>query len=72
MSSLPFAIGDIVEINEDCISDAPTLADLVGQRGRVETMGISWVKITIGEKPRRLIISADKLRRVEDEDTHRF
>jgi small-conductance mechanosensitive channel len=53
MSSLPFSIGDIVEINEECISDDPTLSDLLGQRGRVETMGISWVKISIGDRPQR-------------------
>ena len=72
MSSLPFSIGDIVEINEECISDDRTLADLLGQTGRVETMGINWVKISIGERPQRFIISADKLRRVKDEDAHRF
>ena len=72
MSSLPFSIGDIVEINEDCISDAPTLVDLVGLRGKVETMGISWVKISIEDKRQSFIISANKLRRVKDEDAHCF
>ena len=72
MSSLPFSIGDIVEINEECISDDPTLSDLLGQRGRVETMGISWVKISIEDKRQSFIISANKLRRVKDEDAHCF
>ena len=70
--SLPFSIGDIVEVNEELEPTEPLLLELVGERGKVETMGISWVKVSFNSQSRRLIISSDKLRRVEDEDTHRF
>ena len=70
--SLPFSIVDIFEVNEDCISDDPTLVNLLGQKGRVETMGINWVKISIENSPKRFIISTDKLRRVKDEDAYCF
>jgi len=70
--SLPFSIGDIVEVKEEVAPTDPLLLDLLGQRGKVETMGISWVKVSFNDQSRRFIISSDKLRRVEDEDTHRF
>ena len=70
--SLPFRIGDIVEIDKEKALTEPSLVELVGELGKVETMGISWVKVSFSSQSRRLIISSDKLRRVEDEDTHRF
>ena len=70
--SLPFSIGDIVEIDEEKIFAEPDLAELLGRKGRGETMGIRWVKISFKDSPRNFIVSSDKLRKVEDEDTHRF
>ena len=70
--SLPFSIGDIVEIDEEKIFAEPDLAELLGRKGRVETMGIRWVKLSFEDSPRNFIVSSDKLRKVEDEDTHRF
>jgi hypothetical protein len=70
--SLPFSIGDIVEIDEKKIFTEPELAEFLGRKGKVETMGISWVKISFEDNLRNFIVSSDKLRKVEDEDTHRF
>ena len=70
--SLLFSIGDIVEVNGTSTSAEPMLTELLGQRGRVETMGLRWVKVSFKGASRSLIISCDKLKRVEDEDAHRF
>jgi len=70
--SLPFSIGDMVEIDEEKIFTEPELVALLGRKGKVRTMGISWVKISFEDSPRNFIVSSDKLRKVEDEDTHRF
>jgi len=70
--SLPFSIGDIGEVNEDLEPTDSLLLELVGEQGKVETMGISWVRVSFNNQSRRIIISSDKLRRVEDEDTYRF
>ena len=70
--SLPFSIGDMVEIDEEKIFTEPALVELLGRKGKVETMGISWVKISFEDNLRNIIVSSDKLRKVEDEDTHRF
>lgn len=70
--SLPFSIGDIVEINEEKILTDPALMDFVGQRAVVKTMGLRWVKVTFEDNPGGFVISSDKLKKVEDEDTHRF
>jgi len=70
--SLPFSIGDIVEVREELEAPEPLLLEFLGEQGKVETMGISWVKVSFHNQNRRIIISTDKLRRVEDEDTHRF
>ena len=70
--SLPFSIGDIVEVNGTPTPAEPMLAELLGQHGRVETMGIRWVKVLFKGTQRSHIISCDQLKKVEDEDTHRF
>ena len=70
--SLPFSIGDIVEIDEEKVFTEPVLTELLGRKGKVETMGISWVKISFEDDLQNFIVSSDKLRKVEDEDTHRF
>ena len=70
--SLPFRIGDVVEIDEEKILAEPALADFVGRPAVVKTMGLRWVKIAFEDTPRAFIISNDKLKKVEDEDTHRF
>ena len=64
--SLPFSIGDIVEVNEEKISTEPSLLNFLGLRGRVETMGLRWVKVLFEGPPRRFIISCDQLKKVED------
>jgi len=70
--SLPFSIGDIVEVNQTTSLEEPGLTQLVGQRGRVETMGLRWVKVSFEGTAQKIIISSDKLKKVEDEDTYRF
>ena len=70
--SLPFSIGDIVEVREELEATEPLLLEFLGEQGKVETMGISWVKVSFHSQSRRIIISADKLRRVKDEDAHCF
>ena len=70
--SLPFSIGDIVEINEEKILTESALIDFVGQRAVVKTMGLRWVKVMFEGNPGGFVISSDKLKKVEDEDTHRF
>ena len=54
--SLPFRIGDVVEINEEKIFIEPTLEELVGERGIVKTMGISWVKVAFENCSRSLVV----------------
>ena len=69
--SLPFSIGDIVEIDEEKVFTEPVLTELLGRKGKVETMGISWVKISFEDGLRNFIVSADKLKKVKvssDED----
>ena len=70
--SLPFSIGETVEINHEKIDTDPELIPFVGRRGKVETMGLRWVKVHFENEPRRFIISTDKLKGVRDEDAHRF
>jgi uncharacterized membrane protein YheB (UPF0754 family) len=70
--SLPFCIGDIVEIDEEKIFIEPALEEFIGERGTVKTMGVSWVKVAFESCSRGFVISNDKVKRVEDEDTHRF
>ena len=70
--SLPFSIGDIVEIDEEKILTDPALVDFVGRQAIVKTMGLRWVKVTFEGNPGGFVISSDKLKKVEDEDTHRF
>jgi predicted thioesterase len=69
--SLPFAIGDVVEIDEKMLVD-PTLERFAGRRATVKTMGISWVKVAFEGEHASFIISNDNLKKVEDENTHRF
>tara|TARA_Y100000034_G_scaffold133136_1_gene197820 strand:- start:124 stop:435 length:312 start_codon:yes stop_codon:yes gene_type:complete len=70
--SLPFAIGDVVEIDEEKILIKGALRDLVGRRAIIKTMGISWVKVEFDGRPGRFVISNDNLKKIEDEDTYRF
>ena len=70
--SLPFAIGDVVEIDNEETPIEPRLTNFVGRRAIVKTMGISWVKVTFEGEFAGFIISNDNLKKVEDEDTHRF
>jgi predicted RNA-binding protein associated with RNAse of E/G family len=70
--SLPFSIGDVVEIDREKILTEPSLAEFVGQQGVVKTMGIKWVRVAFEDQPHGFVISSDKLRRVKDEDTYRF
>ena len=70
--SLPFCIGDIVEVNKEKISTEPALADFLGMKGRVETMGLRWVRVSFEGVPRGFVISSDQLKKVEDEDAYRF
>jgi len=75
--SLPFRIGDVVEIDEEKIHGedglvARVLVDFVGRQAVVKTMGITWVKVAFEGNPGNFVISSDKLKKVEDEDTHRF
>ena len=70
--SLPFAIGDVVEIDKEKIPIEPRLTNFVGRRAVVKTMGINWVKVAFEGELVGFIISNDNIKKVEDEDTHRF
>jgi predicted RNA-binding protein associated with RNAse of E/G family len=70
--SLPFRIGDVVEINEEKILTDPTLVNLVGRQAVVKTMGLRWVKVAFEGNHGGFVISSDKLKKVEDEDTKGF
>ena len=69
--SLPFRIGDVVEIDEEKILTEVALAHFVGRQAVVKTMGISWVKVEFEGNPGGFIISSDKLKKVEDENFQR-
>jgi len=64
--SLPFRIGDVVEVDAEKILTAPELRDFVGRPGVVKTMGLEWVKITFEGVACPRIVSNDKLKRVVD------
>ena len=70
--SLPFRIGDVVEIDEEKILTDPALVDFVGRQAIVKTMGLRWVKVAFEGNPGGFVISSDKLKKVEDEDTKGF
>ena len=70
--SLPFRIGDVVEIDEEKILTDSELARFVGHAGVVKTMGLRWVKIAFEGRSGAFIVSNDKLKKVEYEDPHRF
>ena len=65
--SLPFRIGDVVEIDEEKILTDSTLVDFVGRQAIVKTMGLRWVKVAFEGNPGGFVISSDKLKKVEDE-----
>ena len=65
--SLPFRIGDSVELDEREIGDEPRLAEFVGERGTVRTMGISWIGVAFERCVHSLVISNDKVKRVINE-----
>jgi len=67
--SLPFRIGDVVEIDEEKILSESGLADFVGRPGVVKTMGLRWVKVAFADSPAAFIVSNDKLKKVEHEST---
>ena len=67
--SLPFRIGDVVEIDEEKIATDPTLEHLAGRPATVKTMGISWVRVAFEGDVVSFIVSNDNLRKVEDKDT---
>ena len=69
--SLPFRIGDVVQLDEEKILTDPGLVHLVGQQAVVKTMGLRWVKVAFEGNPGGFIISSDKLKKVEDENFQR-
>ena len=66
--SLPFRIGDVVEIDEEKIRAEPALADFVGIPAIVKTMGLRWVKISFEGSPSNLVISNDSLKKVYNDE----
>ena len=70
--SLPFSIGDIVEVDQEKAHPNDFLGTLVGRRAVVRTMGINWIKIVFTDNEWTLTIAPDMFKKVEDEDTHRF
>ncbi len=70
--SLPFAIGDMVEVDKEKIENDPELAHFVGRQGKVETMGLLWVKVNFQDESRSFIISTANLRSVTNEDAYSF
>ena len=70
--SLPFSIGDMVEIDEGKIENEPELVQFLGRPAKVETMGLLWVKVSFQDENRSFIISTAKLRSVPNEDAYSF
>jgi predicted RNA-binding protein associated with RNAse of E/G family len=66
--SLPFRIGDVVEIDEEKIFTDPDLVGLVGRQAIVKTMGLRWVKISFEGSPSTLVISNDNLKKVYNDE----
>jgi|TARA_Y100000310_G_scaffold196157_1_gene196203 predicted RNA-binding protein associated with RNAse of E/G family len=64
--SLPFRIGDVVEIDEEKIHTDPSLVNFVGQQAVVKTMGIRWVKVAFEGSPGGFVISSNNLKKVDD------
>jgi hypothetical protein len=64
--SLPFRIGDVVEIDEEKTVTDSALEPFTGRRAIVKTMGISWVKVEFEGGPTACIISSDSLKKVEE------
>ncbi len=69
--SLPFCIGDVVAIDEEQALTDTELVDFIGHPAVVKTMGLRWVKIAFEGTSRAVIVSSDKLKKVEDEDAYR-
>tara|TARA_R110000824_G_scaffold401474_3_gene612307 strand:+ start:585 stop:812 length:228 start_codon:yes stop_codon:yes gene_type:complete len=65
--SLPFSIGDMVEVDEEKILTDPDLVDFVGRQAVVKTMGLRWVKIAFEGSPGPLVILNEKLKKVKNE-----
>tara|TARA_Y100000296_G_C5076714_1_gene207709 strand:- start:120 stop:353 length:234 start_codon:yes stop_codon:yes gene_type:complete len=61
--SLPFSIGDIVEVDEEKVSSDAFLADLVGKRAVVKTMGLRWIKIKFADKAHGITVAASKFKK---------
>jgi predicted RNA-binding protein associated with RNAse of E/G family len=63
--SLPFKIGDVVEVDEEKLSSDVFLADLVGKRAVVETMGLRWIKVKFTDKTYAITVSANKFKKAK-------
>ena len=61
--SLPFSIGDIVEVDEEKVSSDAFLADLVGKKAVVKTMGLRWIKIKFADKAYGVTVPASKFKK---------
>jgi len=70
--SLPFAIGDIVEVDTEKTHPNNFPGTLVGRKAVVDTMGLNWIKIVFTDTQWALTIAPDMFKKVRDEDTHRF
>lgn len=62
--SLPFAIGDIVEVDVNKTSPSNFPGSLAGRKAIVETMGINWIKIVFTDNQWTLTIAPDMFKKV--------
>jgi len=72
MTSLPFAIGDIVEVDTDKIHPNDFPGTLAGRKAVVETMGINWIQIKFIDNRGSLRIAPDMFKKAKIENTHHF
>jgi len=62
--SLPFAIGDIVEVDVNKTEPNNFPGSLAGRKAIVETMGINWIKIVFTDNQWSLTIAPDMFKKV--------
>jgi len=61
---LPFAIGDIVEVDINKTEPSNFPGSLAGRKAIVKTMGINWIKIVFTDNQWSLTIAPDMFKKV--------
>ena len=71
-TSLPFAIGDLVEVDEEKVESDTFLANMIGVPALVITMGLDWIKVVFIKTQWTLTIAPDMFKKVKREDRNSF